>query len=107
MPTNMIDSAADWIALGSLRDSSNWFFQYHTNELPFFNAATRSDNPWLTWEDTRGGTSAREMKSWLGDLGYTEVVDRTSAVMTSDLDNLREADRRFRNGEKVVLRICA
>jgi hypothetical protein len=107
MPANLIDSEVDWIALGSLRDSSNWFFQYHTNELPFFNAATRSDDSRWTWEDTRGSTKAREIRSWLTQLGYTEVVDKTSGRSTSSLDNLRDADRRFRNGEKVVLRICA
>jgi hypothetical protein len=106
MPQSLINSTADWIALGSIRDSTNWFFQYHTNEIPFLAAGTRSDSPWATWEDTRGSTTAHEIKTWFSSMGYTEIIDE-STLFTSNLDNLREADRRYRNGEKVCLRICA
>jgi hypothetical protein len=58
------------------------------------------------------------MQSWLADMGYTEVVNGTimnstrpknarNVVEARSLDNLREADRRYRNGEKVCLHICA
>jgi hypothetical protein len=107
MPRHLVDSPADWIALGSLRDSANWFFQYHTNSLPFVPFKTQSDNPKITWEGVRGGTTTGEVKSWLKNMGYTEVVDESSVVLTSSLDNLRDADRRYRNGEKVCLMICA
>jgi hypothetical protein len=100
-------SPADWIALGSIRDSSNWFFQYHTNELPFFNAGTRSDSPLLTWEGIRGGTTAGDVTSWLKNMGYTSVVNESNLVFCSTLDNLRQADARYRNGEKVCLLVCA
>jgi len=100
-------SAADWIALGSLRDSENWFFEFHTRELPFFNAATNSTSMWFTWENVRGGTNPGEIKSWFKALGYTRVVDKSDGFFTSSLENLHESDDRHRNGEKVCLVICA
>ncbi|HLW92038.1 MAG TPA: hypothetical protein VKS78_12160 [Roseiarcus sp.] len=102
----MMDSAADWIALGSLRDSENWFWQFHTNELPFINARTTSGNDWLTWESTRGDTPSSDVAKWFRKLGYAEVVDETDDD-PRPISSLIEADQKYRNGYKVCLGVCA
>lgn len=45
----------DWIILASIRDSENWFFDYHTDE------------------DTSDGTSDWELKRWMEKAGFTDI----------------------------------
>lgn len=65
---------ADWVALGSLRDSENYFFSYHSG----------------FWEHQAGGTSASSVASWLRRAGYRDVQDYTEShgrMMNAHLAN--------------------
>lgn len=81
------ENAADWIALGSLRDSTNWIFEYHRNS-------------WI--EHKRGGTSPGDIEQWFKKFGFREVVNKTSSS-SCDLDNLKLADSYARRNWRVVL----
>lgn len=96
-------AAVDWIALGSLRDSTNWFFEYHRNELPFLNA--RSDT--ITWEGLRGGTSSADMAGWFRKVGFRDVVSQENWFFCADEENLKRASEYYRKGYKVCLAVSA
>ena len=83
------ENSADWIALGSLRDSTNWVFEYHRNA-------------W--WEHMRGGTSGGDVEKWFKDFGFREVINKTSSSKC-DLDNLKLADSYARRNYRVVLSV--
>ena len=57
-PGNDIDQA-DWMTLGALRSSENWFVDY-----------------WNTDQELGGITTAWELANWLGDAGYTRRARR-------------------------------
>lgn len=85
------ENAADWIALGSLRDSTNWIFDYHRN----------------AWgEHMRGGTKPAEVEKWFKKFGFREVINKT-ASSSCDLDNLKLADSYARRNWRVVLSVAA
>jgi hypothetical protein len=104
---------ADWIALGSLRDSENWFLEYHRNELPLLNAQGGSIFNFTVFgysmaeivEEQRGGTSASEMVKWLSNVGYSKVEDWTGAGM--ELPSAQMANEYYRKGYRVCLSICS
>jgi hypothetical protein len=106
-------TAVDWIALGSLRDSENWFFEYHRNEVPFFNAAggaifnftVAGHSLANTFEEIRGGTTASEMVKWLENVGYSRVEDWTGAA-TRD-SSMRLANEYLAKNHRVCLQISA
>ena len=88
------EDSADWIALGSLRDSTNWIFEYHRNTY------------FERMEHIRGGTSTRDMEKWFKEFGFREVINKTSSS-TCDLDNLKLAESYARRNYRVVLFIDA
>lgn len=78
--------ASDWIALASLRDSENWFFDYQkdSNELA-------------------GITLPGELAGWFQRAGYTDVVEDARAIIDQEEENFRRADDFFRIGYRVCL----
>ena len=65
---------ADWIAIASLRDSENWFWDYQ--------------NP----NNMVGGiTMPASLDKWFKQVGFHEVIDDTNVVFTKGEDNLRRA----------------
>jgi len=115
-------NACDWIALGSLRDSENWFLEYHRNELPFLNAKGGAIfNFDVTGnglslaekvEETRGGTSVDEMADWFRNIGYTKVekwgVDSIAwSCVLSVETKAALMSRYYGDGHRVCLSICS
>jgi len=84
-------NAADWIALGGLRDSANWFYSYLDDGS----------------ESSRGSSSPGEIADWFRDFGFREVVNKTNRVFCADRENLELADSYFRRNYRVILRVCA
>lgn len=78
--------ASDWIALASLRDSENWFFDYQEDS-----------------DALAGITLPGELEGWFKKAGYTEVVNDARAIVDKDEQCLRRADDLFRNGFRVCL----
>jgi hypothetical protein len=97
--------AADWIALGSLRDSENFFFEYHRNEVPFFNAAPTFEFGNDLIEEMRGGTSASELVRWFHYAGYTQVPDFTGSNLA--MSKARLANDYYNRNYRVCLSICS
>ena len=85
------ENAADWIALGSLRDSTNWVFEYHRNS-------------WL--EHKRGSTSPADVEQWFKKFGFRKVIEKTDSS-SCDLDNLKLADSYARRNWRVVLFVAS
>jgi hypothetical protein len=83
-------SAVDWIALASIRDSENWFFDYQSDDNAF-----------------PGITLPRELASWFTRVGYSIVINKTSLTHDENEANLREADRLFGEGFWVCLLVNA
>jgi hypothetical protein len=77
---------ADWVGLASLRDSENAIFDYDEVEDAF-----------------AGITLPMTLARWLGCVGFCDIKNETNIYFTKDEDNLREADRLFREGHKVCL----
>lgn len=82
--------AADWIALASIRDSENWFFDYQSADDEF-----------------AGITMPSHMESWFRKIGFRSVINSTSVTHDQDEKNLREADRLYADGYWVCLLINA
>lgn len=78
--------ASDWIALASLRDSENWFFDYQEDS-----------------DALAGITLPGELEGWFKKAGYTEVVNDARAIVDKDEACLRRADDYFRKGFRVCL----
>lgn len=78
--------ASDWIALASLRDSENWFFDYQEDS-----------------DALAGITLPGELEGWFRKAGYTEVVNDARAIVDKDEQCLRRADDFFRKGFRVCL----
>jgi hypothetical protein len=74
-PKGRIDPA-DWIAVASLRDSDNWFFDYQSVDNAF-----------------AGITLPSHLQAWFTKIGYSEVINDTNLVLTKDEKNIREAAR--------------
>jgi hypothetical protein len=89
-PTKGAMQAVDWIALASIRDSENWFFDYQSSDDEF-----------------AGITLPSHMESWFKKIGYTSVINRTSLTHDQNEQNLREADKLFGEGYWVCLLINA
>lgn len=83
-------AAVDWVALASLRDSTNVFSDYesHTNEAS-------------------GITLPGTLAGWFTAAGFSQVENRTNLVFDSDLLTLLKAGQLFTAGAHVCLFIGA
>lgn len=81
--------AADWVALGGLRDSENYVFSYHSG---FF-------------EHQAGGTTASSVASWFTKAGYSDVQDYTTGH--GQMMNAHLANDYLARGYRVCLLIDA
>lgn len=72
-PGGRIDPS-DWIAIASVRDSGNWFFDYQdvNNEVA-------------------GITMPSALESWFRKVGYRDIVNETNVFLTKDEDCLKKA----------------
>src|SRR6185312_6875494 len=68
----------DWIAIASVRDSGNWFFDYQdvNNEVA-------------------GITMPSALESWFRKVGYRDIVNQTNVFLTKDEDCLRKASELY------------
>lgn len=82
--------ASDWIALASLRDSENYFFDYQDADDEF-----------------AGITMPAELEDWFRKVGYAEVVNDTNVIGDEDEANVRRADSYFQKGYRVCFFIGA
>jgi hypothetical protein len=85
-PPSSTIAPVDWMVLGSLRDSENWFFDIGTGA-----------------DIIRNGTNPHEVAGWFRQAGYTKVVDEANLVFSKDINNANQATEFFRQGYKVVL----
>jgi hypothetical protein len=83
------NNAVDWMMLGSLRDSDNWFFTY------------KQSGHW--WDDAKAMTLPHSVADWMTKFGYSDVQNSTNLVSTKDWDNIVEANGFFSRGYKVSL----
>ncbi len=82
-------SAADWVTLASIRDSSNVF--------------SRMSGP---GSNVAGMTFPGALISWFEDTGlFTKVEDHTSTAVTSSYDNLLRANEKLKAGHCVCFLI--
>jgi len=81
---------ADWIALASLRDSDNWFFDYQSVDNEF-----------------AGITLPSHLEAWFKKIGFSTVVNETNLVFDKGEANLREAARLYKDDYWVCLFINA
>jgi hypothetical protein len=84
-PTGKIDPA-DWIALASLRDSENYFFDYQSVDDEF-----------------AGITLPGDLESWFKKIGYRHVVNDTNLLLDKDEKNIRAADKLYKDDYWVCL----
>ena len=80
----------DWIALASIRDSENWFFDYQS-----------------TQDEFAGITMPSALEDWFKKAGYRDVKNETNIFFTKGQDNARKASDLFKKGYKVSLFINA
>ena len=78
--------ASDWIALASLRDSENWFFDYQDSSDEF-----------------AGITLPHELEDWFRQTGYTDVVCDARVVVDQEEENIVRADAHYGRGYRVCL----
>jgi hypothetical protein len=84
-PSGLINPA-DWIALASLRDSENFFFDYQSVDTEF-----------------GGITLPGDLVSWFKKIGYTKVINDTNLITDKNEANIREADRLYKDDYWVCL----
>ncbi len=84
-PGNTVE-ASDWIALASLRDSENYFFDYQEAADEF-----------------AGITLPGELEDWFRKTGYTDVVNDARVIVDQEEANIQRADYYFRKGYRVCL----
>lgn len=84
-PTGLIQPA-DWIALASLRDSENFFFDYQSVDDEF-----------------AGITLPGDMEAWFKKIGYRSVINDTNLMSDKDEANIRAADRLYQDDYWVCL----
>jgi hypothetical protein len=77
---------ADWIAVASLRDSENWFWDYQNPN----NMAA-------------GITMPSALDKWFKEVGFHEVIDDTNVLFTKGEDNLRRASELWTKDHWVCL----
>jgi hypothetical protein len=87
------NAAADWLMLGSLRDSENWLFTY------------KESGHW--WDDLKAIQMPHTVADWMRKFGYTDIKNETNVVFCKDWDNVVEANKLFDMGYKVSLFINA
>lgn len=97
-PGTKIDQA-DWMTLGSIRSSENWFIDYWS--LDQENIVTEK------YESLGGITPPQEIADWLGQAGYRDVRKETNLVRNKGENNLREASRLYEAGYRTMLFIDA
>lgn len=78
--------ASDWIALASLRDSENYFFDYQDANDEF-----------------AGITLPGELEDWFRKAGYAEVVNDARVVVDQEEENIRRAHSYYLQGFRVCL----
>ena len=78
--------ASDWIALASLRDSENYFFDYQDASDEF-----------------AGITLPGELEDWFRKAGYAEVVNDARVIVDQEEENILRADDYFQRGFRVCL----
>jgi hypothetical protein len=81
-------AAADWVALGGLRDSENSVLDY-------------SDNS----QDMAAITAAFTLVDWLERAGFHKVLSRTNMYLNKGEQNLREAAQLKKDGHQVCFLI--
>lgn len=84
-PGNRVE-ASDWIALASLRDSENYFFDYQD--------AT---------DEFAGITLPGELEDWFRKVGYAEVVNDARVIVDQEEENILRANGYFQRGFRVCL----
>lgn len=88
-PTGKI-TAADWVALASVRDSENMILDY--------------DDP---SDEAAGITLPSTLASWLEKAGFQGVINDTNLYFTKGEEELKRADQLFRSGCEVCLFVNA
>ncbi|MBK9966056.1 MAG: hypothetical protein IPP07_14555 [Holophagales bacterium] len=78
--------ASDWIALASLRDSENYFFDYQDANDAF-----------------AGITLPGELEDWFRKVGYAEVVNEARVLVDETEASIQRADAFFQAGFRVCL----
>lgn len=85
---------ADWVILASIRDSENWFFDFHSERDHFGD-----------------GSSMSEPKEWMKKAGFTDVQADDGGVFYSTLTDkdrmIRKCLRLYNDGYHVILAINA
>ena len=81
---------SDWIALASIRDSENWFFDYQSAS-----------------DQVAGITIPSSLASWYKKAGYTDIRNETNLYFIKDEANANMASTLYRKGFKVALFISA
>jgi hypothetical protein len=84
-PGNKVE-ASDWIALASLRDSENYFFDYQDASDEF-----------------AGITLPGELEGWFRKVGYAEVVNDARVIVDQEEESIRRANTYFHKGFRVCL----
>ena len=87
------NNAADWLVLGSLRDSENWIFTY------------KGTGHWLLdgIDDAKAIQMPHTVATWMEKFGYSDIHNETNLVSTKGWDNLLEANNLFSKNYKVSL----
>jgi hypothetical protein len=82
-------AAVDWLTMGSLRDSENWFLTFDSTD-----------------DTLAGATTQSEMKSWFTRAGYSDVREDANLVRHQrDTDNMDKASELYAGGYRVCLLI--
>jgi len=81
---------ADWIALASLRDSENFFFDYQAVENEF-----------------AGITLPSHLEGWFEKVGFTDVINDTNLIVDKDVSNVIAANELYKKNYWVCLFINA
>jgi hypothetical protein len=89
-PSKADIAAADWIALASIRDSKNWFFDYQSVK-----------------DEVAGITMPSSLESWFKDAGYTDIRNETNVYFTKDQKCAETASDLWGKAYKVCLFIGA
>ncbi|WP_018692835.1 hypothetical protein [Algicola sagamiensis] len=82
--------AADWIALASLRDATNNFFDFNGPR-----------------DGTAGITMPVDLAAWFYKTGFSGVRNQTNIVLNGSLENLQQAQRLFQGNHYVNLFISS
>lgn len=90
LPSTANMDKVDWIALASLRDSSNSAFSY--------------DSP---SDQLSGITMPKHLASWFRDAGYRHVKNDTNLIFDKGIKSLQDAQLEFSSSKNVCLFITA